>query len=88
MCRRSFHLPGLAMVAFQAIPCLASPLPPPTDREMVELINTTLADYWTRQKIEPSAKATDLQFIRRAALDYRWPYCQPGGNRAVPARPC
>ncbi len=37
--------------------------------EVVQLINTKVREGWTANKITPSARATDYEFIRRASLD-------------------
>ena len=37
--------------------------------EVVQIINTKMREGWTANKITPSARASDYEFIRRASLD-------------------
>src|SRR5262245_56876252 len=39
------------------------------DGEALRLINSKLAEQWKANKITPSARATDYEFIRRVSLD-------------------
>jgi hypothetical protein len=39
------------------------------DAEKVQLINQRLAEKWTANKLTPSARANDYEFLRRACLD-------------------
>jgi len=42
---------------------------PLADEQLVDLINTQLADYWQSQGIHPAEPASDSEFLRRVYLD-------------------
>src|SRR5260370_32155205 len=39
------------------------------DPDKVHLINQQIADKWSANKLTPSARASDYEFLRRASLD-------------------
>lgn len=57
---------ALARVETKPVPPLPRPLPP---TELVEKLDTLLAEFWQAQGIVPAAPATDSEFLRRVYLD-------------------
>jgi hypothetical protein len=62
--------PALEMARAEAKVKAPAPLPKPlAPAELVEQLNTLLADFWKAQGIAPAEPAADTEFLRRVYLD-------------------
>ncbi|MDZ4659940.1 MAG: DUF1549 and DUF1553 domain-containing protein [Bythopirellula sp.] len=59
-------VPAKKPVQFQSVAALPEPL---AEDELVEQVNTLLANFWQAQGIAPAEPASDSEFLRRVYLD-------------------